>query len=422
MALLDLVRWFDDELELGLTLRALHVDYRTRGAASDRDRLLVAHACAAAGVPLETVRLARQPEGPDFQDRARRLRYGAAADVVGAGRADVVVTGHNRDDQAETVLYRLAKYASPSSLVGMRPREAGVARPLLCLGAEEIRAYCVAAGIDYGVDESNAGLAYARNRVRHEVLPALARINPSVATTLADCAEVAALERSVLNGVVDGVWPHVSLPAGDGELVALDVPALAAQTEALRSLCLRRFLHEACGPEALVDRRTTAALERLASGTQGSARVALGRGLEARREYGRLSVGRRAGRHACPPAALSPSTSAEFCGRRFRASMVEGPHFSRERSEAWLAVERPDAAVTLRHPRRGDRFRPLGMDESLLVSGFLSAAKVPRAARSRAVVAEMGDQIVWVSPGRISESYRVSAGTRYTLHIREEEF
>jgi tRNA(Ile)-lysidine synthase len=101
--------------------------------------------------------------------------------------------------------------------------------------------------------------------------------------------------------------------------------------------------------------------------------------------------------------------------------LIEGPHFSRDQREAWLAVERPDAAVVLRHPRRGDRFRPLGMDESLLVSGFLSAAKVPRAARARVVVAEMGGQIVWVSPGRISESYRVSAVTRYTLHIREEE-
>ena len=421
MALLDLVRWLDGELGLGLTLLALHVDYRTRGTASDRDRLLVLHACEAAGVPLETVRLPRKPEGPDFQERARRLRYAAAADVVAGGRADVVVTGHNRDDQAETVLYRLAKYASPSSLVGMRPRAAGVARPLLCLGAEEIRAYCVAAEIDYGVDESNAGLAYARNRVRHEVLPALARINPSVAITLADCAEVAALERSVLSGVVDEAWKQVSLPAAEGELVALDVLALTAQTEAVRSLCLRRFLHEATGPEALVDRRTTAAVERLAGSTRGSARVALGRGLEARREYARLAVGRRAGRHACPPAALSPPASAEFCGRRFCAALIEGPHFSRDQREAWLAVERPDAAVVLRHPRRGDRFRPLGMDESLLVSGFLSAAKVPRAARARVVVAEMGGQIVWVSPGRISESYRVSAVTRYTLHIREEE-
>ena len=98
------------------------------------------------------------------------------------------MTAHNRDDQAETIVYRLAKYATPRGLVGMRPRDGVLARPLLCLGGDEIRAYCRARGIEYGDDVTNARPVYARNRLRLEVLPLLRELNPRVAETLSAAA------------------------------------------------------------------------------------------------------------------------------------------------------------------------------------------------------------------------------------------
>ena len=434
MALLDLVRDLDRRLGLDLTPAALHVDYRTRGAASDRDREIVTRACAAAAVPLEVVRLAGKPSGAGFQERARRLRYDAAARIVAAGDADVIVAGHNRDDQAETVLYRLAKYAAPTSLVGMRPRDATVARPLLCLGAAEIRAYCRDAGIEYGDDETNATTAYARNLVRHEVVPALARINPAVVETLAQGADIAALEQSLVTGLVDEAWGRVALAPRRDEIAALDAATLAAEAPALRRLCLRRLAASALGDETLLDRRSSVALERLAATRDGSGRVSLRRGFEARRDYARVSVGRRAGTHACPPVALVPGATVEFCGRSFSAEVLPGPgadHATGTRPpawsaadgarEAWIAVDRPDVTVTLRHPRRGERFVPLGMAGPVLVSSFLAAAKVPASARPLTVAADLGGEVVWLCPGRIADPVRVTSTTAYTLHIREEE-
>ena len=134
MALLSLLRATDRRLGLGLTLAALHVDYGLRGAESDRDRRIVERACAAAGLPLHVERLAGELKGPDFQSRAREVRYRLARGLAAEKGCDVLVTAHNRDDQAETVLYRLVKYASPRGLAGMRPRDGDVARPLLGLG------------------------------------------------------------------------------------------------------------------------------------------------------------------------------------------------------------------------------------------------------------------------------------------------
>ncbi|HUK79012.1 MAG TPA: tRNA lysidine(34) synthetase TilS [Thermoleophilia bacterium] len=423
MALLDLVGAVDRRLGLGLALSALHVDYATRGSASARDRRIVTDACRTLGVPLHVVRLARKPEGAAFQERARTLRYEAAREIVARGEADVAVTAHNRDDQAETVLYRLVKYAAPSSLRAMRPREDGLARPLLCLGAAELRTYCRELGIVYGDDETNAATDYRRNLLRHEVLPVLETINPRVAETLADAAALADDEHAVLAEAVDGAWERVARPfagaPGDGPW-ALDLIALAGEPPALRALCLRRLVRGVLGSDALIGRRLTQRLTELAAGTAGSRGVSLSAGHEALREYRLLTVRARAGTHACPPAPLLPGSSTVFCGRRFGAELLVGPSFAAAPAEAWLAVPGPGCEVVLRHPRRGDRLRPFGMASEVLLSDFFTGARVPRARRPGAVVAEVDGRLAWVCPGRSSEWFRVGPGTPYTLHIFPE--
>ena len=395
----------------------------TRGAASTRDRQIVEEACRALAVPLHVVALAHKPTGSAFQERARQIRYDAARAVVARGEADVVVSAHNRDDQAETVLYRLAKYAAPSSLRAMRPREGGLARPLLCLGGAELRAYCGELGIAYGEDETNSTVDYRRNLVRHEVLPVLRAINPRVSETLAEAAALADEEHAVLVAAVDEAWGRIARPGAPAtsELSwALDVRALGDEPAGLRALCLRRLVRCALGDDALITRRLTQGLERLAAASAGSRTVALGRGYEAVREYELLSVRRRAGTHACPPVALTPGSSQLFCERRFRAELVAGAAFEKRTDEAWLAVGRPDLEIVLRHPRRGDRLRPFGMAAEVLLSDLFTASRVPRARRPLAVVAELDGEIAWACPGRSSESFRVTEGTPYTLHIFEE--
>ena len=420
MALLDIVRAVDRRLGLGLELAALHVDYATRGAASTRDREIVAAACAALGVPLHVVRLARKPAAAGFQERAREIRYDAARAIVARGDADLIVTAHNRDDQAETVLYRLVKYAAPSSLRAMRPREQGLARPLLCLGAAELRAYCAERGIAYGHDESNDTVDYRRNLVRHEVLPVLATINPRVAETLADAAALADEEHAVVAAAVDQAWarvarrrrpgagasprqrrPPAARPAPAGEPSwTLDLTALAAEAP------------RAAGALPAPPRRRRA-------GRRGAARPARhaapgasrGRqpGLAGRHAERRARGGARVRpAHGAPPAAGPRLRARRPCaglvGGLLRAALPRRPdRRSRLRdarpAEAWLAVSRPDCEVVLRHPRRGDRLRPFGMAADVLLSDLFGAARVPRARRPLAVVAELDGRPAWVCRG-----------------------
>ncbi|HSL96415.1 MAG TPA: tRNA lysidine(34) synthetase TilS [Thermoleophilia bacterium] len=469
MCLLHLLPIVDRRLGLGLRAAALHVDYGLRGAASDRDRELVEAACEAAGLTLHVERLEGSLRGPDFQARARTQRYTLARQLAKRFGYGPLVTAHNRDDQAETVLYRLVKYASPLGLAGMRAREDDVARPLLGAGAAEIRAYCAARDIAYGQDASNLEPVYARNALRLEVLPALARLNPRVGETLADAAAMAAAEGEVVAAALDAAWERVRATPRHGELAALDVVALAAEPAGLRSLCLRRLAAVGLPAGALVTRRQVAALEGLAGRRADAGRAALRGGREAVRERHRLAVRPVPAAHACVPVEASvvgPPSSPErpletcvavFCSWRVRATLLPGAHppeayrpaglpaqaRSAETRPATaraagagdderrlsLAVAAPPRVLALRHPRRGERFTPFGRVAATTVARFLAGAGCGRDARRRALVLEVDGAPAAVAfvdragalRSRVAQERRVTQSTEWTLSVALEE-
>ena len=127
--------------------------------------------CERLGVPLE-IRRPSRPETGNLQAWARDERYGAAARIATNRHADVAV-GHTATDQVETILYRLASSPSRRALLGMRPREGLLIRPLLSFTREQTAAYCRDRGLEWREDESNSAEAFARSRVRGRLVPAL---------------------------------------------------------------------------------------------------------------------------------------------------------------------------------------------------------------------------------------------------------
>jgi tRNA(Ile)-lysidine synthase len=373
--------------------------------------------------------------GRDFQARARAQRYGRARELAAKHGYDVIVTAHNRDDQAETVLYRLAKYASPRGLVGMRPRDGDLVRPLLAVGAAEIREYCRAMGIEYGEDVTNAEPLYARNVLRHEVVPLLEVLNPRLAETLSAGAEQAAAEAQVLGEVAAEARARVARPCGRGDRAVVDLAGLAAEPAALRALLLHELLREAMGGDALVERRLVEAVLRLAARVDDAGRVSLGRGLEAVRGRGVLRIRPVAAGHACTPVALGgvdlssagdAGVTALFCGCLWRVRLLPGATLDRRAAtagEGFVGLAGPPRRVTLRHPRPRERFAPLGLSGETTVARHLAAARVPTERRPLAVVLEVDGRAAWVggaAPGRVAQPFRVAQSSTVTLHVVQE--
>lgn len=182
---------------------AVHANYGLRGAA-DADERHCAEVCEALGVQLDVrrpVRTGQTGSDNNVQAWARAERYRAAADLAMARDADVAA-GHTQSDQVETILYRIASSPSRRALLGMRPRDGALIRPLLEFTREETEAYCTGRGLRWRDDESNESSAYARNRIRREVIPAFERIHPAAQDNLLALAGVLRDEADVLDEVV----------------------------------------------------------------------------------------------------------------------------------------------------------------------------------------------------------------------------
>ena len=145
--------------------------------------------CAALGVPLQVVRVQVQP-GASLERAARDARYHAFTEVTRPG--EVLLTAQHRDDQAETLLFRLLRGAGVRGLSGMprqRPLGRGhLLRPLLDVKRAELEAYASAHGLSWIEDPSNQDRQYSRNYLRHQVFPVLIQRWPQAVATMARSA------------------------------------------------------------------------------------------------------------------------------------------------------------------------------------------------------------------------------------------
>ena len=166
---------------LSVEVLATHVNHGIRGAAADRDEKFVARFCEDRAVELFVYNARRAgvdiPENPS-EDWARNLRYSWFDDLAAREEAHIA-TAHTMSDQVETVLLRMARGTGLHGLGGIQPHRGVYVRPMLCLTRAETEAYCAALGQSYVQDETNARDTYARNRVRHDAVPALLSVNPA---------------------------------------------------------------------------------------------------------------------------------------------------------------------------------------------------------------------------------------------------
>lgn len=230
---------------------AFHVNHGLQAAAAEFERHCAA-LCERVAVPLYVLRVdARHASGDSPEDAARRARYGALASLVStaAERGDVVASlalGHHADDQVETLLLALSRGAGLRGLSAM-PASAvrhGVPmhRPLLQVGASDIRAWLTRRGLPWIDDPTNTDSRYTRNRIRAVVLPALEQAFPQFRTTFGRSAAHVAQGQELLDELAAQDLDAVGVPPRIAGLQALSP---ARQGNLLRYWLAR---HHACAP------------------------------------------------------------------------------------------------------------------------------------------------------------------------------
>lgn len=388
----DSVCLLDVALALGANVSALHVNHGLRPEAA-RDEALCRSLCARLEVPLtvEAVDLGAREAPGNLHAVARDARYALAERHASGDYA----AAHTATDQAETVLYRLAVSPGRTALLGMQPRRGRLVRPLLDATRAETRARCLARGLEFVDDPSNADPRFARTRVRHEVMAVLSDLNPAAERGIAETSRLLRDEAEVLERAVEEALEHTGRRA-------VRLAALEEQPRGLARLIVRRLAEEAAGrPHALTRRDVDTVL---GLGTRGgSASADLGGGLRAVVEYGVL-------RFAVGPAAPPPEPVRLPVPGSVRFGAWEVDARLGERGEATLSADALGPVVTVRAWREGDRMRPAGLGGSKSLQDLFTDRKVPRALRRSLPVLEADGEIAWVAGVAVGERFR-STGT-----------
>jgi tRNA(Ile)-lysidine synthase len=212
-----------------------HLNHLLRGMESDGDEQFVRQLHASltsAGVPAlkvccDRIDVAAQAraEGGNVENIARRLRYDWLTKVATESGCRWIATGHTADDQAETVIHRLLRGAGIQGLRGIAarrtvPADVEIVRPLLEVTRAEVLSYLAAAKQDYREDSSNRNLALTRNRIRHDLLPLLARAyNPGIVGLLGQMAEQADELYRTIEAEAGRLLTEVELPRAAGLLI-----------------------------------------------------------------------------------------------------------------------------------------------------------------------------------------------------------
>jgi len=379
MALLH-VLWEVRE-RLGLTLEVAGVDHGLRPGAAEELALVRARA-EALGLPFVGVRVdvARHRRGGGLQDAARRARLGALTALAKERGARRVALGHQADDQAETVLFRIVRGTGLTGLQGIPYRRDPFVRPLLDLSRGEILRYLRRRSIPFVQDPSNADLRFARARIRHRHLPALAEENPRVVEAL---VALAAAARDAQPAPRDG-QARVAGPSLSRRVAAV-VDRLRARggTAAVDVAGGRRvevsYGAVRVGPRALL-RTPTAPSVPLQVGRPGTYRWGTGT----------LELKEVVGRRPRPPGARA----AEF-----DADLLEWPLAARVRTS-------------------GDRMRPRGGSGSRKLSDLMIDARIGRASRAALpIVTSASGELLFVPGLRPAETARPTARSRRIVTI-----
>lgn len=433
MTLLHLLRHCGAAPE-GAQLHAAHFDHAMRPE-SDADARWVAGVCRKWGVPAHVGRAA-EPVRTEAEGRELRYRFLEETRRSLAVEKAVVATAHTADDQAETVLFRIARGSGPAGLAGVRPwRSPGVARPLLPFWRKQVRAFARSRSVPFRDDPSNLDSRWVRNRLRRTVLPALEDAVPGASAALAAHADISRLQSRALIELLDECIARLTVPAGPGPLpspaLSLDRDALLLLSDAVLPHVLRRA---AARVGSDLGRNATAALARFARQSQSGKRMDMPGGVVAEVSLGRLhflaarppapalsapsaSASSGPSRSAARPPMPRPSAPSPSPARRVDVASPAGEasyaHAGLQVRVAWgpsrlpafphvasFGVAGPSLQLVVRPWKPGDRVAmPYGRKK---VKKLLLEARVPRPARAAApVVAVPGGPVLWV-PGAMA--------------------
>ena len=382
-----------------VSLSVAHLNHQLRGVVSDEDERFVAGLAQRLDLPFHQTSVDVAAVNDNLEQAGRRARRAFFAGL----KADRVALGHTRDDQAETVLFRLLRGSGLRGLAGIYPVTAAdsgrpsYVRPLIDVTRADVIEFLRGRGIPWREDSSNVDPRYARNRIRRSLLPQLAsEWNPRIGESLAQLATLAHDEERWWRSYIDALSAGILVARAGG--IELRASALAAAPPAVGRRLIRHAISQVKGDlRRLAFAHVERALE-LAAQEEGDGRLRLP-GLDIRRSFDWIRVAAAAPPPDPPltPLAIpgSYAVSGESCLHLEIAPQSSPPKKGATLKAAELSLRRLPPVMELRGWKPGDHYRPQGQDRDQKIKEMFQVERVPSWLRASWPIISSGDTILW---------------------------
>jgi len=417
-----------------LHLSVLHLDHGLRGAESRADAEFVRDLAARLDLPfsLRETPVAQSPD--NLEQAARQARLAFFRETMAGGAVQRVATGHTRSDQAETVLFRFLRGSGTAGLAGIRPvTSEGIVRPLIEVERSEVRQFLLDRRVVWREDSSNRNLEFARNRIRRELLPQIAREwNPAIGETLANTADWALAEEAWWEAEIERLASQHLTAADDAILLRAGV--LAALPLAVARRLVRRAMELAKGDLRGIDFGHIRAVMDLAQSVLGHGRMQAP-GLDIFRSFEWLRFGQpgRApfgpGLKSCnyrltlavPGTVRVPGTNLAISLELIdKSGSSVSPNWVYNSQEGCLNWQRLSGSLELRNWRPGDQYQPAGYSGQEKIKTLFQQARIPLWERRHWPVLTDGPSIVWARRFGPAAGLVAEQGAQVILKIRED--
>ncbi|WP_338876825.1 tRNA lysidine(34) synthetase TilS [Spirosoma sp. SC4-14] len=404
--------------QTGLPFAIAHVNFGLRGAESDADADFVQNKAEQYEVPFHLTRFdtnaVAHERNISIQMAARDLRYAWFAQLVDANGYASLATAHHKNDVLETLLFNLTRGTGLAGLHGIAPRQeksvAGVMiRPLLFATRDDLANYARERGIAYREDRSNSDDKYARNRIRHHVVPILIGLNPGLWEGLPRTIERLRAAESLMKRQVEQCWNEVAEQQTDRVLFSADKLLQQPEPAFLLAEWLKPFGFGTDQVKQMIESLARPVGQVFETATHRITHDRLNGKTGLMLEQLRTRPTTEIFVTDWPTSSIAIADLAELTVLQLN----KPPDF---RPPAHAAIACLDASLlifplVIRPWQRGDRFWPLGLNGRKLVSDLLNDLKLTYTERQQVMVLASGGEIVWVIGHRINHRFRITENT-----------
>ncbi|MGA1197783.1 MAG: tRNA lysidine(34) synthetase TilS [Candidatus Latescibacterota bacterium] len=411
--------------DLPFDIHIAHLNHQLRPEAqTDADFVVQTANNLAVPITLGTanIRILAKKEKRSIEDAARQARRRFLLETAHHVGATRIALGHTENDQAETILFRLLRGTSLTGLSGIRPKTDNLwIRPLLETTRTQVETFVAHHKISFVQDASNTDLRYARNKIRHQLIPHIkTHYTPQIASALTRLGTLAQDDDNLLQSLSENAFQKATLYSANRKII-LDVKQIFGYHISLRRRLLKKALFELGISENAV---TFVTMGRLLEGlNQNHTRIQISADISAHHVNGLFILAKPTSPFQVPICLLGntpfPIQNARILAKRQSATNTLQVKPNDAYSVFFDADQLP-SSLYIRQVQAGDRFQPFGFSGTQKVNKLLVEHKIPHPLRSEVPVLVGDNQILWVLGLRRSNHAPITPKTKHIQKLMFE--